>query len=73
MLVLDKPVIVPPVILILALDVTVPVSVMPLTVGVVNVLRVRVTDWSLPTIEPSPDTSPCTCVSTLARMPESAS
>ena len=40
------------------LDVTVPVMVAPLIVGVVNVLRVRVTNWSLPTIEPSPDTSP---------------
>jgi hypothetical protein len=42
--VLKRPVIVPPVISIAALEVTVPVRVAPLIVGVVNVLRVRVTD-----------------------------
>ena len=40
--------------------VTVPVIVAPFIVGVVRVLRVRVTNWSAPTTEPSPDTSPCT-------------
>ena len=56
---LDKPVIVPaPLTTIDAVEVIVPVRVAPLIVGVVNVLRVRVTDWSAPTTEPSPDTSP---------------
>lgn len=63
--VLDKPVMVPePLTTIDAEEVTVPERVAPLIVGVVNVLRVRVTDWSLPTTEPSPATSPCTCEST---------
>jgi hypothetical protein len=54
--------------------VTVPVRVAPLIVGVVRVLRVRVTNWSAPTTEPSPVTSPCTCVcEALLRIPESAS
>ena len=56
---LDKPVIEPaPLTTIDAVEVIVPVRVAPLIVGVVNVLRVRVTDWSAPTTEPSPDTSP---------------
>ena len=60
---LDRPVIVPaPLITIDAVEVTVPVRVAPLITGVVRVLRVRVTDWSAPTTEPSPVTSPCTCV-----------
>jgi hypothetical protein len=54
--------------------VTVPVIVAPLIVGVVRVLRVRVTDCVEPTTEPSPDSSPWTCVcEALARIPESAS
>jgi hypothetical protein len=59
----ERPVIVPaPLTTIAAVDVTVPVRVAPLIVGVVRVLRVRVTNWSEPTIEPSPVSSPCTCV-----------
>ena len=55
----ERPVIVPaPLTTIDAVEVTVPVRVAPLIVGVVNVLRVSVTDWSEPTILPSPDASP---------------
>jgi hypothetical protein len=54
--------------------VTVPVRVAPLIVGVVRVLRVSVTDCVEPTTEPSPVSSPCTCVCpALERIPESAS
>jgi hypothetical protein len=71
----ERPVIVPaPLTTIDAVEVTVPVRVAPLMVGVVRVLRVRVTNWSAPTTEPSPDTSPCTCVMpALARIAVSAS
>ena len=71
----ERPVIVPaPLTTIDAVEVTVPVRVAPLIVGVVRVLRVRVTNWSAPTIEPSPETSPCTCVcEALERIPVSAS
>jgi hypothetical protein len=71
----ERPVIVPaPLTTIDAVEDTVPVRVAPLITGVVRVLRVRVTDWSAPTTEPSPETSPCTCVcEALARIPESAS
>jgi hypothetical protein len=55
----ERPVIVPePLTTIDAVEVTVPVRVAPLITGVVRVLRVSVTDWSEPTTEPSPDTSP---------------
>jgi hypothetical protein len=51
----ERPVIVPaPLTTIDAVEVTVPVRVAPLMVGVVRVLRVRVTNWSAPTTEPSP-------------------
>ena len=51
----ERPVIVPaPLTTIDAVEVTVPVRVAPLMTGVVRVLRVRVTDWSEPTTEPSP-------------------
>jgi hypothetical protein len=71
----ERPVMVPaPLTTIDAVEVTVPERVAPLIVGVVRVLRVRVTNWSAPTTEPSPVTSPCTCVcEALARIPESAS
>ena len=71
----ERPVIVPaPLTTMDAVEVIVPVRVAPLITGVVRVLRVRVTDWSEPTTEPSPDTSPCTCVcEALERIPESAS
>jgi hypothetical protein len=59
----ERPVIVPaPLTTIDAVELTVPVRVAPLITGVVKVLRVRVAIWSAPTTEPSPDTSPCTCV-----------
>jgi hypothetical protein len=51
-LVIVAAVTVPPVIV--AVDVKAPLIVAPLMVGVVRVLRVRVTDWSEPTTEPSP-------------------
>jgi hypothetical protein len=71
----ERPVIVPaPLTTIDAVELTVPVRVAPLITGVVRVLRVRVTDWSEPTIEPSPDSSPCTCVCpALARIAVSVS
>ena len=71
----ERPVIVPaPLTTIDAVEVIVPVRVAPLITGVVRVLRVSVTDWSEPTTEPSPDTSPCTCVCcALERIPESTS
>lgn len=47
---------VPP--LTVAVEVTVPVMVAPLMVGVVRVLRVSVTAWSEPTTEPSPVCKP---------------
>ena len=51
----ERPVIVPaPLTTMDAVEVIVPVRVAPLITGVVRVLRVRVTDWSEPTTEPSP-------------------